>query len=409
MAKENRNLVVGLDIGTSKVAALVAELGADGVLQVLGMGSHESKGLKKGVVVNIEATVGAIQRALEEAELMADCKIASAYTGIAGSHIRSFNSTGMVAVKDREVSVLDVERAVDTARAVNIPTDQQILHVLRQEFIIDGQEDVREPVGMSGVRLEVKVHMVTGAVSAAQNIVKCVRRCGLEVDDLILQPLASSRAVLSEDEKDLGVCLVDIGGGTTDLAIFTHGAIRHTAVIPIAGDQITNDIAMALRTPTADAEAIKLRHGVALRQLADPNESIEVPGIGERAPRVMSRQTLAEVIEPRVEELYSLVQKVLRESGHEELLSSGIVLTGGSSTMRGMVELGEEIFHMPVRVGSPRYSGGLSEVVRNPRYATAMGLLMEGASQFQQGRMARQNGSVRAVVGRMQGWFQRNF
>ena len=278
MPKENKNLIVALDIGTSKVACLVGELGADGMLSLLGMGSHESKGLKKGVVVNIEATVSAIQRALEEAELMADCKIAAAYVGIAGNHIRSFNSTGMVAVKDREVSALDVNRALDTARAVNIPTDQQILHVLRQEFIIDGQEDVREPIGMSGVRLEVKVHIVTGAVSAAQNIVKCVRRCGLEGSDLILQPLASSRAVLSEDEKDLGVCLLDIGGGTTDIAIFTHGAIRHTAVIPIAGDQITNDIAMALRTPTADAETIKIRHGVALRQLADPNAMIDVPG-----------------------------------------------------------------------------------------------------------------------------------
>ncbi len=409
MPKENRNLVMGLDIGTSKVAALVAELGADATLEVLGMGSHESKGLKKGVVVNIEATVGALQRALEEAELMADCKIASAFTGIAGSHIRSFNSTGMVAVKDREVSAQDVERAVETARAVNVPTDQQILHVLRQEFIIDGQEDVREPIGMSGVRLEVKVHIVTGAVSAAQNIVKCVRRCGLEVNDLILQPLASARAVLSEDEKDLGVALIDIGGGTTDLAVFTQGAIRHTAVIPIAGDQITNDIAMALRTPTADAEAIKLRHGVALRSLADPAEMIEVPGIGERPPRLLSRQTLAEVIEPRVEELYSLAQAVLRESGYEELLSSGIVLTGGSSVMRGMVELGEEIFHLPLRVGAPRYSGGLAEVVRSPRYATAMGLLLEGVAQVQQGRIARQNGSVRAVLGRMQQWFQRNF
>jgi cell division protein FtsA len=409
MAREIKNLVVGLDIGTSKVAALVAELTPDGALEVLGMGSHESKGLKKGVVVNIEATVASIQRALEEAELMADCKIAAAFTGIAGSHIRSFNSTGMVAVKDREVSAVDVERAVETAKAVNIPTDQQILHVLRQEFIIDGQEDVREPVGMSGVRLEVKVHIVTGAVSAAQNIVKCVRRCGLEVNDLILQPLASSRAVLSDDERDLGVCLVDIGGGTTDLAIFTHGAIRHTAVLPIAGDQITNDIAMALRTPTAEAEAIKVRHGVALRQLADPNEMIEVPGIGDRPPRVMSRQTLAEVIEPRVEELFSLVQQVLRESGYEELLSSGVVLTGGSSVMRGMVELGEEIFHMPVRVGMPRYSGGLAEVVTNPRYATAMGLLFEGMQQLQQGRIARQNGSVRAVFGRMRDWFQRNF
>jgi cell division protein FtsA len=409
MAKETKNLVVALDIGTSKVAALVAELHADGSLEILGMGGHESKGLKKGVVVNIEATVNAVQRALEEAELMADCKIASAFTGIAGSHIKSFNSTGMVAIKDREVGALDVERAIETAKAVNIPTDQQILHVLRQEFIIDGQEDVREPIGMSGVRLEVKVHIVTGAVSAAQNIVKCVRRCGLEVNDLILQPLASSRAVLSEDETDLGVCLVDVGGGTSDIAVFTHGAIRHTAVIPIAGDQITNDIAMALRTPTAEAEVIKVRHGVALRQLADPNEMIEVPGIGDRGPRVMSRQTLAEVIEPRVEELFSLVQQVLRESGFEELLSSGVVLTGGSSVMRGMVELGEEIFHMPVRVGVPRYAGGLADVVRSPRYATAVGLLMEGVQQHRQGQLSRQDGSMRAVLTRMREWFQRNF
>jgi cell division protein FtsA len=409
MPKENKNLVVALDIGTSKVACLVADIGADGTLEILGMGSHESKGLKKGVVVNIEATVSAIQRALEEAELMADCKISQAYVGIAGSHIRSFNSTGMVAVKDREVGPLDVDRALETARAVNIPTDQQILHVLRQEFIIDGQEDVREPIGMSGVRLEVKVHIVTGAVSAAQNIIKCVRRCGIEVKDLILQPLASSRAVLSEDEKDLGVCLVDIGGGTTDVAVFTHGAIRHTAVVPIAGDQITNDIAMALRTPTADAESIKVRHGVALRQLADPNQMLEVPGIGERGTRSLSRQTLAEVIEPRVEELYSLVQQVLRESGFEELLSSGIVLTGGSAVMQGMVELGEEIFHMPVRTGVPRYAGGLAEVVRAPRYATAVGLLLEGAAQLRQGKLSRQSGSVGAVLTTMREWFQRNF
>jgi cell division protein FtsA len=409
MARETKNLIVALDIGTSKVAALVAELRVDGSLEILGMGGHESKGLKKGVVVNIEATVHAVQRALEEAELMADCKIASAFAGIAGSHIKSFNSTGMVAIKDREVGALDVERAMETAKAVNIPTDQQILHVLRQEFIIDGQEDVREPIGMSGVRLEVKVHIVTGAVSAAQNIVKCVRRCGLEVNDLILQPLASSRAVLSEDETDLGVCLVDVGGGTSDIAVFTHGAIRHTAVIPIAGDQITNDIAMALRTPTAEAEVIKVRHGVALRQLADPNEMIEVPGIGDRGPRVMSRQTLAEVIEPRVEELFSLVQQVLRESGFEELLSSGVVLTGGSSVMRGMVELGEEIFHMPVRVGVPRYAGGLADVVRSPRYATAVGLLLEGVQQVRQGQLSRQDGSMRAVLARMREWFQRNF
>src|SRR6184192_4149278 len=390
MPKDNKSLIVALDVGTSKVACLVAELRPDASLEILGMGGHESKGLKKGVVVNIEATVGAIQRALEEAELMADCKISSAFVGIAGSHIRSFNSTGMVAIKDREVSALDVERAIDTARAVNIPTDQQILHVLRQEFIIDGQEDVREPIGMSGVRLEVKVHIVTGAVSAAQNIIKCVRRCGIEV-------------------KDLGVCLLDIGGGTTDIAIFTHGAIRHTAVVPIAGDQITNDIAMALRTPTADAEAIKVRHGVALRQLADPNQMLDVPGIGERGARSLSRQTLAEVIEPRVEELYSLVQHALRDSGFEELLSSGIVLTGGSAVMQGMVELGEEIFHMPVRIGVPRYAGGLADVVRAPRYATAVGLLLEGVSQLQHGKLSRQGGSVRAVLGRMREWFQRNF
>src|SRR6187455_2262951 len=389
-SNETKNLIVGLDIGTSKIVAIVAEVKPEGGYEVIGMGSHPSRGLKKGVVVNIETTVNAIQRALEEAELMADCKIREVYTGIAGSHIKSFNSHGMVAIKDKEVSRLDVERVMETAKAVNILNDQQVLHVLNQEFIIDGQEDVREPIGMSGIRLEVKVHIVTGAVSAAQNIMKCVRRCGLEVSDLILQPLASSRAVLSEDEKDLGVCLLDIGGGTTDIAVFTHGAIRHTAVIPIAGDQITNDIAMALRTPTADAENIKIRHGVALRGLADPNAMIDVPGIGERGSRSMSRQTLAEVIEPRVEELYSLVQQVLRESGFEELLSSGVVLTGGSSVMQGMVELGEEIFHMPVRIGVPRYAGGLADVLRTPRYATAMGLLYEGVAQMEQGKLSRQ-------------------
>src|SRR6476620_7942491 len=285
MTKDAKNLIVGLDIGNAKIVAVVAEIMPDGRHEVIGLGQHESKGLKKGVVVNIEATVESIQRALEEAELMADCKIRNVYAGIAGSHIRSFNSSGMVAIKDKEVTATDVARVIETAKAVNIPTDQQLLHTVPQEFIVDNQEDVREPIGMSGIRLEVRVHIVTGAVSAVQNIVKCVRRCGLEVSDLILQPRASSRAVLSEDEKDLGVCLLDIGGGTTDIAIFTHGAIRHTAVIPIAGDQITNDIAMALRTPTADAETIKIRQGVALRQLADPNEMIEVPGIGDRGPR----------------------------------------------------------------------------------------------------------------------------
>jgi cell division protein FtsA len=408
--RENKRLVVGLDIGTSKIVAIVAELKPEGGFEIIGMGSHPSRGLKKGVVVNIETTVNAIQRALEEAELMADCKIREVYTGIAGNHIRSFNSQGMVAIKDKEVSQMDIDRVIETAKAVQIPNDQQILHVLNQEFIIDGQEDVREPLGMSGVRLEVKVHIVTGAVSAAQNIIKCVRRCGLEVNDLILQPLASSVAVLSEDEKELGVCLVDIGGGTTDMAVFTNGAIRHTAVIPIAGDQITNDIAMALRTPTKDAEDIKQRFGCALSQLADPQEMVDVPGVGDRSTRQLSRKTLAEVIEPRVEELYSLVQAELRRSGYEELLSSGVVLTGGSSAMQGMVELGEEIFHMPVRIGLPHYAGGLAEVVRSTRYATGVGLLFAGADEHRQRDAARMHiGSFQQVLDRMKNWFTGNF
>ncbi len=409
-AREQKKIVVGLDIGTSKIVAMVAELKDDGSFEIIGQGTHPSKGLKKGVVVNIETTVSAIQRALEEAELMADCKITHVHTGIAGSHVKSFNSQGMVAIKDKEVAQIDIDRVIETAKAVQIPNDQQILHILNQEFIIDGQEDVRQPLGMAGMRLEVKVHIVTGAVSAAQNIVKCVRRCGLEVSDLVLQPLASATAVLSEDEKDLGVCLVDIGGGTTDIAVFTHGAIRHTAVIPIAGDQITSDIAMALRTPTKDADDIKVKHGCALSQLADPQEMIEVPGVGERATRQLSRKTLAEVIEPRVEELYSLIQSELRRSGYEELLSSGIVLTGGSSLMQGMVELGEEIFHMPVRVGQPSYNGGLAGVVRHPRYSTAMGLVLEAIHVYRTQELARtQTGALQQLIDRMKAWFKGNF
>ncbi|HEX2826717.1 MAG TPA: cell division protein FtsA [Burkholderiales bacterium] len=409
-SKDNKKLVVGLDIGTSKIACIVAEITPEGGFEIVGMGNCPAKGLKKGVVVNIETTVQAIQRALEEAELMADCKIKDVYTGIAGSHIKSFNSQGMVAIKDKEVGQADIDRVIETAKAVQIPNDQQILHILNQEFIIDGQEDVREPIGMSGVRLEVKVHIVTGAVSAAQNIIKCVRRCGLEVSDLILQPLASAMAVVSEDEKDLGVALVDIGGGTTDLAIFTHGAIRHTAVIPIAGDQITNDIAMALRTPTKDAEDLKQAYGCALSQLADPQQMIEVPGIGDRGSRELSRKTLAEVIEPRVEELYSLVQAELRRSGYEELLSSGIVITGGSSLMQGMVELGEEIFHMPVRVGVPHYNGALAEVVKHPRYSTAVGLLVAGKEQHRQRELAHMHiSSFQQLIDRMKAWFTGNF
>ncbi|WP_426395127.1 cell division protein FtsA [Ralstonia sp. 25C] len=410
MSKEYKDLLVGLDIGTSKVVAVVAELRPDGAYEVIGMGQTESKGLKKGVVVNIEATVQSIQKALEEAELMADCKIGEVFTGIAGSHIRSFNSSGMVAIKDKEVTSTDVARVIETAKAVNIPTDQQILHILTQEFIIDGQEDVREPIGMSGIRLEVKVHIVTGAVSAAQNIVKCVRRCGLEVHDLILQPLASSLAVLTEDEKELGVVLVDIGSGTTDIAIFSEGAIRHTAVIPIAGDQITNDVAMALRTPTPDAEDIKIQYGIAKQVLADPDEMIDVPGVGDRGPRTLSRQALAAVIEPRVEELFSLVHQVVRESGYEELLSSGVVLTGGTAMMPGMVELGEDMFLKPVRVGVPEYRGNLHEVVKSPRYATVMGLLQEGRVQRMRGRkVVVQSGSAKQMWTRMKEWFIGNF
>ena len=374
--KPERNLLVGLDIGTSKVVAIVGELQSDGSVEIIGIGSNSSRGLKKGVVVNIESTVQSIQRAVEEAELMAGCQIHSVYAGIAGSHVRSLNSHGIVAIRDKEVAQGDVDRVLDAARAVAIPADQKILHLLPQEYIIDSQEGIREPIGMSGVRLEARVHMVTGAVSAAQNIIKCIRRCGLEVDDVILEQLASSHAVLTDDEKELGVCLVDIGGGTTDIAVFTEGAIRHTAVIPIAGDQVTNDIAVALRTPTQHAEEIKMRYACALSQLAGTEETIEVPSVGERAARRLSRQTLAEVVEPRYEELMTLVQAELRRSGFEDLTAAGIVLTGGSAKMEGAIELAEEIFHMPVRLGVPQNMTGLTDVVRNPIYATGVGLLL---------------------------------
>ena len=410
MTKDAKNLIVGLDIGTSKVVAVVAEVMADGRHEVIGLGQHESKGLKKGVVVNIEATVESIQRALEEAELMADCKIRHVYAGIAGSHIRSFNSSGMVAIKDKEVTAADVSRVIETAKAVNIPTDQQLLHTVPQEFIVDNQEDVREPIGMSGIRLEVRVHIVTGAVSAVQNIVKCVRRCGLEVSDLILQPMASADAVLTPDEKELGVVLIDIGAGTTDVAIFSEGAIRHTSVIPIAGDQITSDIAMALRTPTQDAEEIKLRYGFAKQVLADPGETLEVPGLGDRNPRTLSRQALAAVIEPRVEELFALVHQVVRESGFEEVLSSGIVITGGSALMPGMIELAEDIFLKPARMGVPGYNGQLADVVRSPRYSTVLGLLLEAKKQYYRGHVVtQQEGSLKEAWQRMKEWFIGNF
>jgi cell division protein FtsA len=408
--KTDKNLIVGLDIGTSKVSAIVGEVVPEGGIEIIGIGFHPSRGLKKGVVVNIESTVQSIQRAVEEAELMAGCQIHSVFTGIAGNHIRSLNSHGIVAIRDKEVTSSDVERVIDAARAVAIPADQKILHILPQEFIIDNQEGIREPIGMSGVRLEARVHMVTGAVSAAQNIVKCVRRCGLEVDDIILEQLASSESVLIEDEKELGVCLVDIGGGTTDIAVFTEGAIRHTSVIPIAGNQVTNDIAVALRTPTQNAEEIKIKYACALAQLATADESIEVPSVGDRPPRRLARQTLAEVVEPRYEELLTLVQAELRRSGFEDLIAAGVVLTGGSSKMEGLIDLAEEILHMPVRLGVPQTVTGLVDVVRNPIYSTGVGLLMFGHRNGVDRHSEALSGTgFKAVWERMKGWFQGNF
>ena len=385
MANNNGgNMIVGLDIGTSKVVAIVGEVNSDGGISIVGIGRHRSRGLKKGTVVNIESTVQSIQRAVEEAELMAGCRIHSVYAGIAGSHIRSLNSHGIVAIRDREVFPADIDRVIDAAQAVAIPADQKILHILPQEYIIDMQEGVKEPLGMSGVRLEAKVHLVTCATNAYQNIEKCIRRCGLETDEIILEQLASSYSVLTEDEKELGVCMVDIGGGTTDIAIFTEGAIRHTGVIPIAGDQVTNDIAMALRTPTDNAEELKIKYACALSQLASPDQMIKVPGVGDRAPRELSRQALADVVEPRYDELFHLIQAEIRLSGYADLLAAGMVLTGGTSKMEGVVELAEEIFHMPVRIGMPHDVTGLSDIVRNPTYSTAVGLLLYGLKQAQE-------------------------
>jgi cell division protein FtsA len=410
MSNANKNrIIVGLDIGTSKVVAIVGEINPEGRLEIIGLGSHGSKGLKKGVVVNIESTVQSIQRAIEEAELMAGCQIQSVYAGIAGSHIRSMGSHGIVAIRDREVFQPDIDRVIDAAQAVAIPADQKILHILPQEFIIDTQEGVKEPLGMSGVRLEAKVHLVTCAVNAAQNIEKCIKQCGLGVDDIILEQLASSYSVLTEDEKDLGVCMVDIGGGTSDIAIYTEGAIKHTAVIPIAGDQVTNDIAMALRTPTQNAEEIKIKYACALGSLAGENETIKVPSVGEREDRSLSRQALAEVVEPRYEELFTLIQAELRRSGFEELIPAGIVLTGGAAKMEGVVELAEEIFHMPVSIGKPKNVSGLADIVRNPIYATAVGLLQYGAAQGDRaGRPAAAEASGDSMWSKVKQWLLGN-
>jgi cell division protein FtsA len=405
--KTERNLIVGLDIGTTKVAAIVGEITGDGNIGVIGIGQASSRGLKKGVVVNLESTVISIQRAIEEAELMAGCQIKSVFAGIAGSHIRSLNSHGIVAIKDKEVTQYDIDRVIDSARAVALPADQKILHILPQEFLIDMQEGIKEAIGMSGTRLEAKVHMVTSSVSAQQNIIKCIRRCGLEVDDIVLEQLASCNAVLTEDEKELGVCLIDIGGGTTDIAVFAEGAIKHTAVIPIAGDQVTNDIAVALRTPTHNAEEIKRKYACALTQLANIEGTIDVPSIGDRGPRKISMQNLAEIIEPRYEELLMLVQSELRRSGYEELIAAGIVLTGGSSKVTGLIELAEEIFHMPVRMGVPQNVTGLPEVVKNPIYSTGVGLLIYGREHQLYGRGVEYEGV--GLWSKIKNWFQGNF
>ncbi|MAV32952.1 MAG: cell division protein FtsA [Gammaproteobacteria bacterium] len=403
---EDGNMIVGLDIGTSKVVAIVGEINEDGSLSIVGIGSHKSRGLKKGTVVNIESTVESIQRAVEEAELMAGCQINSVFAGIAGSHIRSMNSHGIVAIRDREVVAADVERVIDAAQAVAIPADQRVLHILAQEYLIDSQEGIKDPLGMSGVRLEAKVHLITCAKNAVQNIEKCIKRCGLETDEIILEQLASAYAVLTEDEKELGVCLVDIGGGTTDIAIFTEGAIRHTGVIPIAGDQVTNDIAMALRTPTEDAEDIKMKYACALTQLASPTDHIRVPSVGERRPRELSRQALAEVVEPRYAELFGLVKAELQRSGFEELLAAGVVLTGGTSKMEGVVDLAEEIFHAPVRVGSPNNVCGLDDIVRNPIYSTGVGLLLYGLKQYQEQGGVKGGEHKIHLVSRVKNWFR---
>lgn len=408
----NNDLVVGLDIGTSKVVAIVGEPDGEGGVKIIGMGSHPSRGLKKGVVVNIDSTIHAIQRAVEEAELMAGVQIHSVFAGIAGGHIQSHNSYGLVGVTGEEVTAQDVERVMDAAKAIPVSSDQQILHVLPQEFMIDAQEGILDPVGMSGVRLEARVHVVTGAVSAVQNIAKCIRRCGLEIDDIILEQLASSQSVLTEDEKDIGVCLVDIGGGTTDIAVFSGGAIRHTAVISVAGDQVTNDIAIALRTPSQHAEKIKTRYACALRDLAGTDDVIEVPSVGDRPNRRLSRHLLAEVVEPRYEELFQMVQHNLRQSGFEDIVAAGMVLTGGASKMEGVADLAEEVFHMPVRLGKPQRIAGLVDVAQDPMYATGVGLLLYGG-QHQGGRFGglkpEENRDKQKIFERMKSWFKGNF
>ncbi len=414
MAETNDNpMLVSLDIGTSKVVAMVAEVPAEGSLRIAGVSCQPSRGLKRGMIVDIESTVQSIKRAIEDAELMADCKMGSVTVGIGGNHISSLNSHGIVAIDGGEVSETDIDRVIDAARAVAIAADQKILHILPQEYVIDGQDGIRDPLGMSGVRLEVKVHIIIGSSNVAQNIEKCLARCDLHIDGLVVNQLASSEAVLTEDEKELGVCLIDMGGGTLDLAVYVGGAIRHTAVIPVAGDQVTNDIAMALRTPTIHAEDIKVRYACALAQLADLAETVKVPSVGDRAARDLSRQALAEVVEPRYEELFTLVQAELRRSGFEDSLAAGVVLTGGTALMEGAVELAEEIFHMPVRLAKPKSLAGAMDLVDEPNFATSVGLLMYASEHQLEASALAVKSTGNAGMGnwwkQTKGWIERNF
>lgn len=408
--KGDKSLIVGLDVGTSKVVALVGEYSQESPIEVIGIGSHAAHGLKRGVVVDIESTVNSIQRAVEEAELMAGCEIRSVYASISGSHVQCKNSPGIVPIRDGEVSYADMERVLEAAKAVAIPSDQKIIHAIPQEYIVDNsQEGIRHPVGMSGVRLEVRAHLIVGAQSAAANISKCINRCGLQVDDLVLSSIASSAATLTTDEKELGVVLVDIGAGTTDIAVFVQGAIRHSASLPIAGDQVTNDIAHLLRTPTPHAEEIKVRYACALAQLATAEESIQVPSVGDRPPRRLARQALAEAVQNRYEEIFEMVQAELRRSGFEELVRAGLVLTGGAARMEGVAELAEEILHMPVRVGIPQYVQGLGEVVGNPVHATGVGLLLWGAQVEHPRRPVLPVGRVGSWWSRARNWARGEF
>jgi cell division protein FtsA len=405
MSNRKENLVVGLDIGTTKICAIVGSLNDEG-LDIVGIGTSPSKGLRKGVVINIESTVEAIRKALQEAELMAGCEIKSVFAGIAGGHIKGFNSQGVIAIKNREVNNDDIRRVIDAAKAIAIPMDREVIHILPQEFIIDDQDGIKEPLGMSGVRLEAKVHIVTGAVASAQNIIKSCNRGGVDVADIVLEQLASSEAVLSPDEKELGVALIDIGGGTTDIAIFVDGAIKHTSVLSLGGNHLTNDIAVGLRTPMADAEKIKQRFGCCLTSMVGKDETIEVPSVGGREPRVLSRQLLAEILEPRVEEIFTLVNREIVKSGYEDLIASGVVITGGTCILPGMPELAEQIFNLPVRRGVPQDIGGLTDVVNSPVYATGVGLVKYGSRNLQSRNFViGQTNVFDKVVRRMKEWF----